>query len=97
MRRVTVTLPDTIVEQIDLWEVNRSKFLTEAARRELERRRQRELYRSLRSPHTDTEAVAELGMTEWGTHGESDDGLVASDAGRSIRWTPGSGWTEDDE
>jgi hypothetical protein len=97
MRRVTVTLPDTIVEQIDLWEANRSKLLTEAVRRELERRRQRELYRSLRSPHTDTAAVAELGMTEWGTHEESDDDLVASDAGRSIRWTPGSGWTEHDE
>ena len=31
MKRVTVTLPDVIVEEIDRWEKNRSKFVLEAA------------------------------------------------------------------
>jgi len=39
MKRVTVTLPETIVEEIDRWEKNRSKFVLEASLRELELRR----------------------------------------------------------
>ncbi len=39
MRRVTISLPEEIVEEIDLRENNRSRFLTVAAQRELMRRR----------------------------------------------------------
>jgi metal-responsive CopG/Arc/MetJ family transcriptional regulator len=62
--RVTVTLPSDLVRDIDRREKNRSKFIQEAARRELERRRRDELARSLRSPHSDTAELAEAGFEE---------------------------------
>ena len=66
MKRVTVTLPDVIVEEIDRWEKNRSKFVLEATERELELRRRQELERSLQYPHSETNQVAEAGIEEWG-------------------------------
>ncbi len=56
--RVTVTLPIELVERIDRYERNRSRFITEAVEHELVRRRRLELLRSLKSPHP--EAVRSL-------------------------------------
>ena len=93
MRRVTVTLPDEIVDEIDRREVNRSRFVTEAARRELERRRYEELQLSIRNPHPEGRRIAEMGVEEWGRGpGSDDDSLVDLAAGRVVRWEPGTGW-----
>jgi hypothetical protein len=98
MKRVTVTLPDVIVEEIDRWEKNRSKFVLEATERELELRRRQELERSLQYPHPETHQVAEAGMQEWGDGWtEEDENLVDPLAGKPIRWTPEDGWTEGSE
>ena len=47
VERVTVTLPNDLVRDIDRRENNRSKFVAEAVRHELDRRRRAELRRSL--------------------------------------------------
>jgi len=49
VERVTVTLPESLVRDIDRREENRSKFVAEAVRRELDRRRRCDLRRSLAS------------------------------------------------
>ena len=98
MKRVTVTLPDAIVEEIDRWEKNRSKFVLEATERELELRRKHGLERSLRNPHPESHQVAEAGIEEWGDGWVADDEeLVDPSAGRSVRWTPDGGWCEEPE
>ena len=98
MKRVTVTLPETIVEEIDRWEKNRSKFVLEAAERELELRRRRELERSLRYPHPESQQLAEAGTEEWGEGwAAEDESLVDPSAGRPVRWTPDDGWREESE
>lgn len=43
VQRVTVTLPDDLLKEIDRRESNRSKFVAEAVHRELERRRRAEI------------------------------------------------------
>jgi hypothetical protein len=95
MKRVTVTLPDVIVEEIDRWEKNRSKFVLEATERELELRRRQELERSLRYPHPESRQVSEAGIEEWGEASTpEDEGLVDPSAGKPLRWTPEDGWRE---
>jgi hypothetical protein len=94
--RVTVTLPADLVRGIDRLEKNRSKFIQEAARRELERRRRDLLARSLRSPHPETAELAEAGFEDWASSLPEEDaaGLVDLRAGTDVRWVPGEGWTE---
>ena len=94
--RVTVTLPADLVRDIDRLEKNRSRFIQEAARRELERRRRDLLARSLRSPHPESAELAEAGFGEWASSLPEEDaaGLVDPRAGTEIRWVPGEGWTE---
>ena len=95
MRRVTVTLPDEVIKEIDRWEANRSRFMLEASEREIERRRRQELRRSLKSPHPESERVAEAGLAEWGSAWGPEDGdLVDASTGTPVRWTPDSGWNE---
>lgn len=48
--RVTVTRPIDLVERMDRLERNRSRFMTEAAERELARRRRGGLLRSIETP-----------------------------------------------
>ncbi len=97
MKRVTVTLPDEVVEAIDRWERNRSRFVLEASLRELEARRREELGRSLASPHPDSDRVAEAGTEEWGRNAHpGDDELLDDTTGRRVSWTPAAGWREDD-
>jgi len=96
MKRVTVTLPDAIVEEIDRWEKNRSKFVLEATERELDLRRTHELERSLRNPHPESHQVAEAGIQEWGEGWTTDDeDLVDPSEGTPIRWTVEGGWSKE--
>ena len=96
VERVTVTLPDDLVRDIDRREKNRSKFVAEAVRRELDRRRRAELRRSLQNPHPEGRELAEQGLEEWsrGLPDEDTEGLVDSSAGKAVRWVPGEGWVE---
>jgi len=97
-KRVTVTLPDEIVEEIDLRETNRSRFLAEAARRELARRRREELERSLDVPHVESGRVAASGLGAWGALGvPADEEILDADAGRPVCWEPDRGWEEGSE
>jgi Arc/MetJ-type ribon-helix-helix transcriptional regulator len=96
VERVTVTLPDDLVRDIDRWEKNRSKFVAEAVRNELDRRRGAELRRSLQNPHPESAELAKQGLEEWtrGSPEENTDALVDSKAGKPVRWVPGEGWVE---
>ena len=96
VERVTVTLPNGLVREIDRQEKNRSKFVAEAVRHELDRRRRGELRRSLQSPHSESVELAEQGFDEWsrGLPEEDTESLVDSGAGTAIRWVPGEGWVE---
>jgi len=94
--RVTVTLPNDLVRDIDRREKNRGKFVAEAVRNELDRRRREELRRSLHNPHPESGDLAEQGLEEW-THGlpeEDTEALVDSNAGKPVRWVSGEGWVE---
>ena len=96
VERVTVTLPVDLLSDIDRREKNRSKFVAEAVRRELDRRRRAELRLSLDHPHPDSAELAEQGLAEWsrGLPEEDAEGLVDSSAGKPISWVPGKGWIE---
>jgi hypothetical protein len=97
--RVTVTLPNDLVREIDRREKNRSKFIAEAVRNELDRRRRDELRRSLDYPHPESAELAEQGLEEWtrGLPEEDAAALVDRNAGRPIRWVAGEGWVEGQE
>ncbi|HEY3359493.1 MAG TPA: ribbon-helix-helix domain-containing protein [Polyangia bacterium] len=94
--RVTVTLPAEIVRDIDRLENNRSKFVLEAVRHELQRRRREELKRSLRRPHPESEHLSEAGFNEWAGSLPAEDAaaIVDLEAGTPVRWVPGEGWIE---
>jgi len=99
VERVTVTLPDDLVMEIDRLEKNRSKFVAEAVRRELDCRRRSELRRSLQNPHPEGAELAAQGLEEWsrGLPQEEADSLVDSSAGKPVRWVLGEGWVEERE
>lgn len=96
VERVTVTLPDDLLRDIDRREKNRSKFVAEAVRRELDRRRRAELRRSLQNPHPESTELAEQGLEEWsrGLPEEDVEALVDNSSGKPVRWVPGEGWVE---
>ena len=95
LERVTITLPRDLVEAIDRIESNRSRFVLDAVRRELERRKREELRRSLAAPHVEAEEIAEIGFDGWAEDLLAEDaaGLVDVAAGAAVRWVPGEGWT----
>ena len=94
--RVTVTLRAELVESIDRFERNRSRFIAEAVEHELSRRRREALLRSLKSPHPEAAELAETGLADWGASLPPDDGgLVDVNAGRPVRWIEGQGWVEE--
>jgi len=97
--RVTITMPREVVEDIDRRARNRSKFILDAVRRELERRRREELRLSLQNPHEESDAVADLGMDDWGAGlpQEATDELLDPEGGREVRWRSGTGWSTSDE
>ncbi len=94
--RVTITLPAGLVEDIDRMERNRSSFVLEAVRRELQRRRREQLRRSLEKPHVETHLMAETGFEGWakGLPEEVASDLVDPRAGTPVRWVAGKGWVE---
>src|SRR5208283_3421198 len=96
VERVTVTLPNDLVRDIDRREKNRSKFVAEAVRHELDRRRRSELRRSLQNPHPESAGLAGQGLEEWtrGLPEEDTEALIDSSAGKAVRWLPGEGWVE---
>ena len=96
VERLTVTLPNDLVRDIDRREKNRSKFVAEAVRHELDRRRRAELRRSLRNPHPESAELTEQGFAEWtrGLPEEDTEALVDSRAGKPVRWVPVEGWVE---
>ncbi len=98
MKRVTVTLPEALVSEIDRWESNRSRFVLVATERELEARRQEALALSLANPHAESLHVAEEAIEDWDSGWTSDDeSVVDNAAGRSVRWEPEHGWVEVNE
>jgi hypothetical protein len=94
--RVTVTIPEEIVRDIDRRERNRSRFILRAVQNELERHRKEELRRSLRTPHPESKHLAQTGIGDWiGSLPEGDADLVDLKAGEGVRWVPGQGWMEE--
>lgn len=94
--RVTVTLPVELLEGIDSFERNRSRFIAEAVEHELIRRRRKELLRSLKAPHPEATELAEVGLAAWGSSlPAGDESLVEISAGKPVRWIEGQGWVED--
>ena len=91
--RVTVTMPKEIVEEIDAMTKNRSRFIVDAVRHELERQRREELLLSLRNPHEESLQVADLGIDDWCTGLPDDVDLVDPTSGRAVRWRAGEGWS----
>jgi post-segregation antitoxin (ccd killing protein) len=97
--RVTVTLPMDLVRDIDHREKNRSKFIAEAVRHELDNRRREELRRSLRNPHAESAGLADEGLETWARSLPEEDAgaLVDRSSGAPVRWAPGEGWVEESE
>ncbi len=96
VERVTVTLPTDLVRDIDRREKNRSRFVADAVRHELDRRRRAELRRSLENPHPESVDLAEHGLDEWARSLPEEDAgaLVDPGAGKSVSWVPEKGWVE---
>ncbi len=96
LARVTVTLPEDLVAEMDRAAANRSRFVVEAVTRELARRRRAALRLSLSSPHPESLTVAESGVGEWGRSlpAEDAEGLLEPSAGKRLRWVEGKGWKE---
>ena len=93
--RVTVTMPADLVADIDRLERNRSRFITEAVRRELRHRQHLDLLRSLEDPHPDTLANAALGLERWGEElPAADSDLLDPTAGVPVHWDQQQGWQE---
>jgi len=93
--RVTVTMPAELVAGIDRVERNRSRFIAEAVRHELQRRRRLELLRSLEEPHPDSLATAALGLERWGQElPAGDSGLLDPRGGVPLDWSAEQGWQE---
>ncbi len=97
--RVTITLPGTVLQEIDRLEKNRSRFVLEAVQRELQRRRRADLRTSLENPHPESAQLADAGLEEWGARLPADEAsdLVDLRAGKAVRWIPGQGWVETDK
>ncbi len=91
--RVTVTLPSNLLDGIDRFEQNRSRFIAQAVEHELERRRREELLRSVRSPHPGGDDLSELGTGDWLPELVEDAAeLVDLAGGTPVRWVSGDGW-----
>ncbi len=92
---MTIFLPSDLVRDIDRREKNRSRFVADAVRRELDRRRREELGRSLQSPHPESGDLAELGLKEWSRSLPEEDAeaLLDSSVGKPVR----KRWIEDRE
>lgn len=92
--RITITLPQKLVQDIDRITRNRSRFVLEAIIGEFERRRRDALHTSLSDPHTESRQVEEEGFDDWLAALAHEDGLelIDSKAAQPIRWVKGKGW-----
>ena len=98
--RVTITLPSELVREMERREKNRSKFIAEAVRNELERRRRDELHRSLANPHPESAGclptgeharIAEVAIAD-GTRAFGGPGdRVNADGDNAFRPSPAGG------
>jgi hypothetical protein len=97
VERVTITLPEDLLREVDRREKNRSRFVAEAVRRELDRRRREELRRSLQNPHPESVEVANQELDAWSRSLPEEDAesLLDNKSGTPVRWVPGEGWVED--
>ncbi len=93
--RVTVTLAAELVEGIDRFERNRSRFIAEAVKHELVRRRREGLLRSISAPHAEAVELADVGLADWGASLPDDDDIVDMGAGKAVRWVEGQGFLEE--
>jgi hypothetical protein len=96
--RITITLPEGLVERIDRLERNRSRFIADAVERELGRRVRAELRRSLEAPHPESVELADQGLAAYrdALPAESPD-LIAPNVGVRIVWSEGAGWSPEGE
>ena len=92
--RVTVTRSSQLVEEIDLVERNRSRFIAEAVQHEVTRQRREALLRSVQNPHPETEDRIETRPGHW-TADLPEDGLVDLSGGTAVRWVEGRGWVKE--
>ena len=93
--RVTVTLSAELVEEIDLLERNRSRFIAEAVQHELTRRRREALLRSVQNPHPETGELVDTRLGHWTADLPDEDGLVDLAGGTAVRWLDGQGWVKE--
>ncbi len=92
--RITITLPEDLVERIDRLERNRSRFIADAVERELHRRLRQELRRSLDAPHPESVEVAEQGLAAYRDALPAEStGLVDPAEGFPVVWRDGEGWS----
>jgi Arc/MetJ-type ribon-helix-helix transcriptional regulator len=94
--RITVTLPGELLYEMDRLDSNRSRFVREAIRQNLEYRRQQALQESLAQPHPDLQELESLGFGDWAGEGVEVD-LADPRAGTPVRWEEGRGWVEGEE
>lgn len=85
-----------LVEGIDRFERNRSRFIAEAVEHELVNRRREGLLRSLEGPYPEGAELAETGLASWSASlPVEDESLVDISAGKAVVWVEGRGWIED--
>lgn len=87
------------VGRIDRREKNRSKFVADAVRHELESRRREDLRRSLQNPNSESTEFADEGFEAWirSLPEEDTEALVDSSGGKPVRWVSGEGWVDAQE
>lgn len=90
--RVTITLPADLLQAVDQLERNRSRFIAEAVRHEVSRRRRAALMESVRCPHPETTQLVDAGLADWTTEMPDDEGLLDASGGTAVRWVEGQGW-----
>ena len=93
--RVTITLSDEVIEEIDRLERNRSRFIAEAVQHELARRRREALLSSVRAPHPETVELADAGLGDWTADLPDDEALVDLAGGTAVRWVAGHAWVKE--
>jgi post-segregation antitoxin (ccd killing protein) len=93
--RVTVTLSVELVEEIDRFERNRSRFIAEAVQNELARRRREALLRSVHEPHPETADAQHMGLGDWTADLPDVETLADPAGGTAVRWSDRQGWVEE--
>lgn len=94
-KRVTVTLPADLLQEVDELERNRSRFIAEAVQHEVARRRRAALLESVRSPHPETTQLVDVGLADWTSELADDKGLLDPSGGTAVRWMEGQGWIKE--